>query len=147
MVSAASQGDRFEYGYTTGGITLDLFESNTLSIHEMFFMNSNSQVDSTFQYNNTQDSMSERYIYNSSKQLIKLIEYDYSKAGSTVGNITNYTYDGRGNVITEADNYCKQRMSIILIYRLTLTWEYIYYSPVRTWLKLLQFLMVQEHRF
>lgn len=105
MVSAASQGDRFEYSYQSGSVTMDLFNSNTLSIHEMFFLNNNSQVDSTFQYNDTQDSTSERYIYNGSKQLIKLIIYDYSKAVSTIDDITNYTYDASGNVITEVSSY------------------------------------------
>ncbi len=77
-----------------------------LSIHEVFFLNSNSLVDSTFQYNDTFDSTTEKYIYNNAKQLVTLKEYDYSLlTGGVLSNTTNYKYDGNGNQISAMDDY------------------------------------------
>ncbi len=106
LISASSPGDKFVFQYSGNNYTMDLYNSGTLSIHEVFFLNSNSLVDSSFQYNDTSDSSTEKYIYNSSKQLITLKEYDYSKQyGSDLWNATNYTYDNNGNVITETDDF------------------------------------------
>lgn len=106
MTSAASPGDRFEYHYSNGSYTMDLYNSNTLSIHEVAFINSNSLIDSTFQYNDTNDSTTEKYIYNVAKQLITIKEYDYSlTTGAVLSNTHHYTYDSRGNVIKLSDDY------------------------------------------
>lgn len=106
MTSASSPGDRFEYKYATGSFTMDLYNSNALSIHETFFLNSKSLIDSTFQYNDTKDSSTEKYIYNSANQLITVKEYDYSKStGAMLYNTTNYSYDNNGNVIKTTDDY------------------------------------------
>ena len=87
-------------------IPADIYTSNALSIHEVFSLNSNSFVDSTFQYNDTNDSTTEEYIYNSSNQLITLKEYDYSLlTGSVLSNTTNYKYDSKGNQISATDDY------------------------------------------
>jgi hypothetical protein len=94
----------FQYG--NGSYTGDIYNSNAISIHEVFFLNSNSFVDSTFQYNDTNDSTTEKYIYNSSKQLATLKEYDYSiVTGAQLSNTTTYTYDSNGNQITATDNF------------------------------------------
>ncbi len=106
LISAASPGDRFEFQYSNANYTLDIYGSNQLTIHEVFFLNGNSMVDSTFQYNDTNDSLTEKYIYNASRQLITLKSYEYSKAtGSVLDNVENYTYDNGGNIIKLADNY------------------------------------------
>ena len=105
MVSTTSQGDRFEYAYQNGEATLDIFHSNAVTVHENFYLNNNSQVDSTFQYNDTNDSTSEKYFYNGKKQIIKMIEYTYSNGKATADNVTNYTYDATGNLISEVDYY------------------------------------------
>jgi len=106
MVSASSPGDKFIYQYSSGNFTLDLYNSNKLSIHEVFFINNNSFVDSTFQYNDTNDSMTEKYIYNSSKQLVTIKQYDYSKTtGSTLSNTESYTYGADGNPVKVTDDY------------------------------------------
>jgi hypothetical protein len=94
------------YQYSTSSFTLDLFNSNTLSIHEIVWLNAIPFIDSTFQYNNTHDTTTEKYIYNSNKQLVQKNEYSFSTvSGSTLNNTTNDTYDNNGNVITETDDF------------------------------------------
>jgi hypothetical protein len=106
VVSASSPGDKFVFQYSNGSFTMDLYNSNVVAIHEVFFVNSNSLVDSTFQYNDTNDSSTEKYEYNTSKQLTKVTEYDYSLVtGSIVDNVTNYLYDSNGNAIKVTDNF------------------------------------------
>ncbi len=106
MTSAASSGDRFEYHYAAGRYSMDLYNSNKLSIHEDFFLNSIPAVDSTFQYDSDGYSSTEKYIYNAAKQLITIKQYDYSSAtGSELSNTQHYTYDSRGNVIKLTDDY------------------------------------------
>ena len=105
MISASSPGDKFIYQYSSNTITLDIYNSNVLNIHEIFFLNSLNYADSTLQYNNTADTMTEKYYYNSSNQLVKLNEYDYSvSTGAVLFNSTTYAYDVTGNVVTEVDN-------------------------------------------
>jgi hypothetical protein len=105
MTSAASSGDRFEYHYSGDTYTMDLFNSNTLSIHEEFYLNSLQLIDSTFQYNDTGDSSTEKYLYNASKQIISLKQYEYSGSGAELWNTERFTYDNRGNVIKVIDDY------------------------------------------
>ena len=106
MISETDPGDKFIFKYGSGSYTGDIFNSNALSIHEVFFLNSIPLVDSTFQYNDTNDSTTEKYIYNSAKQLVTLKEYDYSLlTGSVLANTTNYKYDSNGNQISATDDY------------------------------------------
>src|SRR6185437_10710152 len=106
MISETNAGDKFVFNYGSGSYTGDIFNSNALSIHEVFFLNSNSLVDSTFQYNDTNDSTTEKYIYNGAKQLVTFKEYDYSLlTGSVLSNTTNYKYDSNGNQISATDDY------------------------------------------
>jgi hypothetical protein len=93
--------------------TMDLYNSNVLDIHEKFWLNSISFVDSTFQFNSTNDTSTEKYIYNSAKQLIQRKDYTYYSAGPVLDNVTDYTYDNNGNVTEESDNLGK-----------TVTYEY-----------------------
>jgi len=106
LISESSPGDKFVLQYGTGSFTLDLYNSNVASVHEVSFLNSNSFIDSTFQYNDTNDSTTEKYIYNSAKQLITLKEYDYTKVnGAQLSNTTSYTYDTNGNPVSETDDF------------------------------------------
>jgi hypothetical protein len=106
MVSTPSPPSlKFVYQYSPdSSYTLDLYNYNTLDIHEIFWLNSSSLMDSTFQYNNTNDTSTEKYIYDAGKELTQLKDYDYSASGSVLYSITNYTYDNSGNVITQTDN-------------------------------------------
>lgn len=105
LAAASGTGNKFVYQYNSNNTyTMDLYNSNVLSIHEVFFINSLSFVDSTFQYNDTNDSTTEKYFYNANKQLIKVNQYDYTKAtGGILSDTHNYTYDNAGNVIKDAD--------------------------------------------
>ncbi len=106
MISASSPGDKFIYQYSGSTINFDLYNANVLDIHAIYFLNSSSYIDSSFQYNSTKDTSTEKYLYNVNKQLATLKEYDYSATrGATISNITNYTYDVAGNLIKDADRY------------------------------------------
>jgi YD repeat-containing protein len=50
--------------------------------------------------------MTEKFIYNG-VNLVQDIIYDYSSSGTTVNDITNYTYDNQGNLISTVDSYGK----------------------------------------
>ena len=105
MISATTVGDKFIYQYSGNTITMDFYRSNELSIHEVSFLNSSSFLDSTFQYNDTEDSSTAKYLYNSNNQLVKLIEYDYSaEHGAELYNTHNYFYDASGNLTKETDD-------------------------------------------
>ena len=109
LVSMAAIPDpsvtKFVYAYTGNiSVTMDLYNYGVFGIHEILWLNSSSFLDSTFQFNNTQDTMTEKYIYNSGKQLIQLKSYDYSSSGTVLDNTTVYAYDNSGNVTKESDD-------------------------------------------
>ncbi len=89
LVSAELQ---FDYTYQSQSFTLDLYDLGQLSIHEVAYIGSNDYVDSTFQYDNTNDTTTEGYKYNGS-QLLTLFTYNYSSYGTTVASRDDYTYD------------------------------------------------------
>jgi hypothetical protein len=105
IVSTSNPGDKFVYHYNAdNSFTLEIYGSNSLVLHEIVYLTSFSLVDSTLQYDDTMDSSTEKYLYNSAKQLITLKEYDYSKAtGSVLQNVHQFTYDNNGNVTQEKD--------------------------------------------
>jgi hypothetical protein len=77
-----------------------------LSIHQVAFVNGLKLVDSTFQYNDTQDTMTEKYTYNAAKQLTRIRQYDYTTAtGAVLFETTNFEYDANGNILKETDTY------------------------------------------
>jgi hypothetical protein len=95
---------KFIYQYTSGNsFTLDLYSYNALDIHEILWRNASSYLDSTFQYNNTNDSSTEKYIYNSQNQLIHVKNYYYYSTGAVPSHTADYIYDNSGNVVTEID--------------------------------------------
>ena len=102
MFMVNNPSEKFVYTYNSDNkITLDITSSSG-NIHEESFFKNN-QPDSTYQYNDTQDTTTEKYIYNASNELTKLYEYDYSNGHATLSNTTNYTYDGSGNLVKTED--------------------------------------------
>jgi YD repeat-containing protein len=96
---------KFVYQYPSDNtVTMDMYELNQLSVHENFWLNSFSLVDSTFQYNNTNDTSTEKYFYDGNHLLTKVNNYDYFNSVSTLSNLTQYTYDNNGNALTQTDN-------------------------------------------
>src|SRR5579862_6035311 len=89
------------YTYGQSSFTLDLYDLSTLSIHEIFYLNSQMYVDSTFQYDNTNDTTTEKYTYSGS-MLTGLTTYDYTAAGGAQFYTQDqYVYDNNGNVTTD----------------------------------------------
>lgn len=127
MISASSPGDKFLYQYSGNTITLDLYNASILNIHEIFYLNPFSFIDSTFQYNDTKDTTTEKYFYNANKQLIKVLLYTYTTASGAVPfNTTNYTYDANGNVTQESDiQGVKTYTYSALLNTLSLGFEYL----------------------
>lgn len=96
---------KFIFQYPTSlTVTMDMYTSNVLSIHENIWLNTASFADSTFQYNDTQDTTTEKYFYGANNLLIKANYYDYHSAGTVLTGTTTYNYDGNGNVSTQTDN-------------------------------------------
>ena len=104
LISATTVGDKIIYTYNSDNTyTMDIFESNVLSIHELFYLNNIPSIDSTVQYDTpNNDTTTEKYLYNANKQLTILKTYNYSKnTGITLVTTSNYTYDNSGNIIKE----------------------------------------------
>lgn len=105
MVSTASAGDRFQFQYDNGAITMEMYLDNELSIHEAFFLSPDEKVDSTVQYNDANEFSAERYFYNTNGQVTKLISYDYFGPTPEISNVANFTYDNRGNITQSKDRF------------------------------------------
>jgi len=90
-----------KYIYNTGiDYSVEIYNSNVLNIHQDVFHNANSFLDSTFEYNDTKDTTTEKCFYNANNQLIKTNEYVYSAiTGSSLTNSVTYTYDADGNMV------------------------------------------------
>jgi hypothetical protein len=100
ITALASPTIKFIYTYSSHSFTLDLYENNVLSIHEILYLNSQLYIDTTFQYDNTNDTTTEKYDYNGSL-LTTLSSYIYSSAGTHLDTQDAFTYDNNGNLITD----------------------------------------------
>jgi hypothetical protein len=95
----------FVYAYpSSSSYTMDLYENGSLSIHEIFYLNNLSKVDSTFQYDDSQDTTTEKYIYDANKLLVQLKTYDYSSGIATLSSTANNTFDANGNATLSVDD-------------------------------------------
>ena len=92
ITSLASPALTFNYAYSSNSFTLNLYNFSQLSIHEIAYINSSSLVDSTFQFDNTNDTTTEGYTY-AGGLLTRMMTYNYSSAGSTIYSEDDYTYD------------------------------------------------------
>lgn len=99
IISAATTGKKFAFNYNPdSSFTMDAFSGGTIYLHENFYLK-NSLLDSTFRFDNTVDTISEKYFYNSSNLLSVLNEYAYYYSLPILSRITVYTYDNNGNLI------------------------------------------------
>ncbi len=99
IISAASPDKKFVFTYdTNNNFTMDAYSGGTLYVHENFYLK-NSLLDSTYQYDNTLDTIAEKYTYNSSNLLTVLKEYAYYYSLPILSRITVYTYNTDGNLI------------------------------------------------
>ncbi len=108
-ISTSAPGTRLLLNYPSASkYTTDFYENNILKLYKDFHLNSNSFVDSTFQYNNTKDSSTEKYFYNNNNQVIKIKKYNYSKiTGSELFNTVTKTYNSDGDIINSTDTNLK----------------------------------------
>ncbi|MCY7420847.1 MAG: hypothetical protein LH478_03780 [Chitinophagaceae bacterium] len=104
VVSSTNAGDKFLYQYGVNKYSLEIFNSNVLSIHGDFFLNSNQLPDSNVQYNDTRDTTIEKYTYNAAKQLTQSMEYEIKQSLATLIDRTLYEYDANGNVSKETNS-------------------------------------------
>ncbi len=101
-ISTSAPGTRLLLNYPSASkYTTDFYENNILKLYKDFYLNSNSFVDSTFQYNNTKDSSTEKYFYNNNNQVIKIKKYNYSKiTGSELSNTITNIYNMDGDLVS-----------------------------------------------
>lgn len=103
LTSMTSTNGKVVYTYNgTSSFTMDLYENGHLSIHELALIKGGSVVDSTWQYNDTYDTTTEKFIY-SGNVLISKITYDYSGGRPFVQTVNNYTYDNNGNLLKDVE--------------------------------------------
>jgi hypothetical protein len=105
-LNSALLSEIYTYG-SNQSYTLDLYTNGTLSIHEIFYINNSSVVDSTLQYDNTNDTTTEGYLYSGS-QLTRKSTYSFSQStGSQIYMQEDYTYDNNGNLLKDvlSDGY------------------------------------------
>ncbi len=98
ITSIYSTNIKTVYAYPTSNtFTLDLYTNGAFNIHEVAYINGSSLVDSTFQYNNTNDTTTEGYVY-SGRLLMRKSSYTYTQAtGGQIDTQDDYTYDNNGN--------------------------------------------------
>ncbi len=138
ITSLASPNLAFDYTYSDKSFTLDLYENGALSIHEIAWINSSSYVDSTFQYDNTNDTTTEGYSYNGA-HLVHLVTYTYSSSGSQVETVDDYTYDTNGNMVKDTQSDGNGNVNQITTYTytnklLTVTINPTYFAPASKYL-------------
>jgi hypothetical protein len=109
---------KFVYAYQSKTYTLDLYENGALSIHEIYYINGSSYVDSTLQYNNTNDTTTEGYVYNGTV-LTTLFTYFYVNGSPTIDSRDDYTYDNSGNIIKDAQSDGFGNVNLVYAYTYT----------------------------
>lgn len=103
LASVDPAGVKFLYQYNSDKTyTLDVYSSNDVTIHAIYFINNVLLVDSSLQYN-LYDTTTEKYVYNSLKQLTVKKIYEYTAATGSVLSATHYyKYDLNGNLISDS---------------------------------------------
>lgn len=96
---------KFIFQYPTSlTATMDMYNGTDLGIHEDIWLTTAGFADSTLQYNDTQDTTTEKYFYDAGNLLQKANYYDYHSTGSVLTKTSIYTYDVFGNALTQTDS-------------------------------------------
>lgn len=106
------------YTYASNSYTLDLYVNGVLNVHENFYVNGSSLVDSTMQYNNTNDTTTEGYVYKGTT-LTALLTYNYINNIASVDSRDDYTYDNNGNLLKDAQSDGYGNISLVYAYTYT----------------------------
>jgi hypothetical protein len=100
-MTAQSSGTSFSFQYNPGYVVEDIMQGSHLIIREYVYLNSNQKMDSTFQYNDTDDSTAEKYIYNATGKLTA--KRSHYGRGMRISETTYYNYDAADNLVMEID--------------------------------------------
>lgn len=109
LAQANDPTTKMVYKYDATMYTLDIYGGGEQSLHEEFYLNSSSLVDSTFQWNVTEDTTTEKYAYNAQKQMTSVKEFTFTTAtGSQLDDTHTYAYDNLGNQTSDTDDNSTQ---------------------------------------
>lgn len=101
LISTSNPADKFVFTFPLATkYTQDIFAGDTLVIHEDFYTNNNSFLDSTYQYNDTRDTSAEKYFYNANNQVVSMNEYQFTNGQSELINTINYSYNSDGDMVS-----------------------------------------------
>ncbi len=107
IVSAISlSGNKLLYTYNGNtDFNLDIMNGTIINTRAKTYINSaNLLMDSTYQFNNSGDTSTQKFIYNSANQLIEERNYDYSAlTGPQYVGKDVYAYDANGNMISDIE--------------------------------------------
>ncbi len=109
---------KYVYTYQSKSYTLDIYSSGTVSIHAMFYINGSSLIDSTFQFDNTNDTTTEGFVYNGTL-LTTLFTYDYVNNTASIDTRDDYTYDNNGNLLKDVQSDGYGNVNLVYTYTYT----------------------------
>ena len=109
VVSATKSGHRWEYQYLKEDkFSFDKIEDNKVTVHTSCFINTSlSLIDSTYEYNNRNDTVSMKYLYDNENRIVMQKEYIHSYLIPTPVwvNTIKYQYDLNGTLTKKTDSY------------------------------------------
>jgi YD repeat-containing protein len=130
LVSVSRPGYRMEYTYHNNDrFTYEEIDGDKVIIHKTYFLNSNSLVDSTYQYNHLNDTISFKYLYDEDKRLVMQKEYMYHYLISypVLVNTTKYLYDLKGTLTKIQETYAETTFRYDSIHNNTVQLEPSYF--------------------
>jgi hypothetical protein len=109
VVSSTKPGHRSEYQYIKDGkFIFEKIEDNKVTLNSTYYINSNlSLVDSFYQYNNRNDTVSMKFLYDSENRIVMQKEYIHSYHIPTPVwvNTIKYQYDLKGTLTKKTDGF------------------------------------------